>query len=468
MFVRFLFAMFISSYLGTQLIIILGNVSNNKMLKNRMHEPAFETTLQTAFDRATPLLIAAANQHGLCESVLATLTTDLFANSLKVQQGANSYNGLRGDDRMTLQLFVDNQPACVYPHTTPGIIMQGAPDKWDNTRIRVQDEAGDVLGDSWTAHIQLVSADHPGIRLFASLHVLSPLTATFSDKSFQYSNLLVYIFLLNLCSALALVPLLVRRIRRAERVAKGWTQGDFTARIQDTRNDAFGSLTQSFNLLAASFMDVIKIKQELAAADERNRLARDLHDTAKQRAFAINLQLTALKSLAGRDMEESARITTLALASVHHLQSDLANVIKRMSASTIAEMGLKKALHQEFTTLLDGSGLQWSIRFQDTPDTVLLTVPHHTQQIFLIATEAAANVLRHAQATSLVLTLARTERHYVLSISDDGIGFDTANESSFGMGLANIRLRARSLPNGTLVINSHPETGTSIVVTFDL
>jgi two-component system NarL family sensor kinase len=262
--------------------------------------------------------------------------------------------------------------------------------------------------------------------------------------------------------------LLLRRIRRARRAARAWTLGDTRTRILDPSQDEFGELTRSFDRLADSFAEVIRVKQHLAAADERKRLARELHDTAKQRAFALSLQLTALKSSAARDPDRQARIVATSLALVGQLQSDLAGVIQRLSGSTVAELGMRAVLAEEVPALLEGSGVGWTLDIPDGADAALREAPAAAQQILLIAIEAVANAREHAQARRIVIAIREEGAGFLLGIDDDGQGFDAGDPGRPGMGLVNMRARARSLPHGEFAIASRPGAGTRIAVAFAL
>ena len=282
----------------------------------------------------------------------------------------------------------------------------------------------------------------------------------------ESASLVVYLGIISLFCALALAVLLVRRIRRAERAADAWAAGRLDARVGETSRDEFGRLAQRFDRMADALAEQIGVKQALAAADERNRLARDLHDTAKQRCFALGLQLSVLRHRAPRDPALLALVdAVISLAS--RLQNDLDDVIRRVGAPAIAEHGLRRTLEHALELLLRDSGLSWSLALDAADETTLARHPSLAAQLLLIVNEAAANALRHSRARALDVAIARRDGVFTCVVADDGDGFDPAMARA-GMGLANQRARAAMLPRGGIAVDSAPGRGTRVVVTFTL
>jgi signal transduction histidine kinase len=108
--------------------------------------------------------------------------------------------------------------------------------------------------------------------------------------------------------------------------------------------------------MADAMAAVIEGKQALAAAEERNRLALDLHDTAKQRAIARNLQLTALREVNRRNAV-GAGLADIAWSLTYQLQQDFTGIIRRLTAPTIAEAGYRPVLLDGVEMLLADSGI---------------------------------------------------------------------------------------------------------------
>lgn len=459
MFWRFFLLMFLSSCIVTGLFMVVANYIEVNRLEARIGAPSLEARIREKFTVMLPVLEQADGYPTLCEHVLRSLAFDVFAGPVLAKDGPNTLPKMVAATRFSMVYRRRQQVVCSYPAR-----LQAPADKSGASRFTVREEDGGLHLDAL-----IRSAATPDAALQTTLHIVGPRAALKKGDEFSWNLMFLFIGVLNLACAFSLVPLLVKRIRRAQAAARLWADGDINARIIDFQRDEFGALTRSFNHLANSFSEVIKIKQDLAASNERNKLARDLHDTAKQRAFALNLHLTALKSIGSSNPQESLKIATTALVLVQNLQSDLSSVIKRLSASTIAEIGIRRVLAGEFATLLDRSTLRWRLDVPDNIDSDLQGFPQFTQQVFLIAIEAATNALKHAGAHTVAIALAREGRVYRLAIEDDGIGIDAGALDRTGMGLANMRLRANSLPDGTFdLAPGTAGAGTRVLVTFTL
>lgn len=455
MFWRFLFAMFISSLIGIEMFVVVTSVYGQWQLRQKLTPGVVVELLKNDFAAVAPNLELAHDHPALCNAVLRSLSHTSTALTLLPDGGPNSLASMVKSGRLRLHYFWNGNEVCSYPANRrfEASVEPGASGNPDRQYYSVTRVAAEAMPTQLTLELTPRS-------VFAQI-----LQAT---EEMPWNVLLLFTAFQNFCCALTLAPILVRRIKRAEVVARGWTEGNMLSRINDSRRDEFGNLVRSFNQLADSFVDVIKVKQELAAVEERNRLARDLHDTAKQRAFALNLQLTALESLGASNQAESTRLATSALSLVHHLQNDLSNVIKRLSASTIAEVGMREVLRQEIASLFDGSGIHWNVLISDEVDGILRETPQLAQQILLIAIEAAANVLRHSSATTMRVRLSEADDEYTLSIEDDGKGLDVVESHSLGMGLTNMRLRTRSLPKGVFSMVNKDNGGIVVTVRFQL
>jgi signal transduction histidine kinase len=451
MFWRFFIAMFLASTVGMAAFGVGLHYLDNRRTRATLESAAFMDHAHEAFDAASPLLRFAAADRTTCEHALRLFMADLFPLGTLPNSGANALPQLLADGRAAFS-YANAGGGCSYPH---GALVDASAARMDGVAQPAKRNYQVLLGAG-------------GDRLALRLRLHGPLGALAHSPTSAWTAGFALIVVLNLACAATLVPLLVRRIRRAQRAARAWTQGDTRMRIVDTTGDEFGDLARSFNRLADSFAEVIRVKQHLAAADERNRLARELHDTAKQRAFALSLQLTALKSKAAQDPERRERIVATSATLVRQLQSDLAGVIQRLSGSTLAEAGVRAVLAEEVPALLDGSGIGWTVDIGADVDAALRAMPEISQQVLLIAIEAVANAREHARARSVAISLAPRAAGYVLEVADDGAGFDVRNPARVGMGLVNMRARARALPQGEFSIASAPASGTRVAVAFGL
>ncbi len=199
--------------------------------------------------------------------------------------------------------------------------------------------------------------------------------------------------------------------------------------------------------------------QEFAVLDDRDRIARDLHDAVIQRLFAIGLSLQGLtKSVAATGVAE--RLTKAV--------SDIDDTIRQIR-TTIFELGsggLEQSVRadvlslvREFDVIL---GFEVEVRFDGPVDTA---IPNQVSE-HLLATirESLTNVGRHAQATAASVTVAAKDQVCSVRILDNGVGFDLGDRASGdgGLGLGNLRRRAEKL-KGKLVIERRPEGGSALL-----
>jgi len=199
--------------------------------------------------------------------------------------------------------------------------------------------------------------------------------------------------------------------------------------------------------------------RELAIVEERNRLARDLHDSAKQRAFALSAQLDAVNSLVRRDPAAAEIHLQRAIRVADHLRQELANLILQLRPPEMDQGGLPAALRRY--------AAEWSQQCNVTVDVQVTgerPLPAEVEQaLFRIAQEALANVARHSQAGSAQVLLDYAPAQVSLTIADAGSGFDPS-EARPGVGTHSMQERAARLPNGLFRLDSGPGQGTRVTV----
>lgn len=263
---------------------------------------------------------------------------------------------------------------------------------------------------------------------------------------------------------IVIVWFVLRRIRRATRAADRWAAGDFSARIVDGSRDEFSALAERFNHMADALAQTIEVDKALAVSVERNRIGRDLHDTAKQRSFVLGLKLTELEHDARSHGE---LLTTIADARrlLDHLQQDLVRAVSGFNPPVITEWGLRDALSRSLSDLLSGSCIEWSLDLAPDIEHVLLSAAPVAQELLAITHEAVANARRHSGCSRICVS-AQGRARLAWIIEDNGKGFDPALPTH-GMGLTNLQWRASSLPDGALAVASSA-AGTRVAVSFNL
>lgn len=194
----------------------------------------------------------------------------------------------------------------------------------------------------------------------------------------------------------------------------------------------------------------------VARADERTRLARQIHDTLAQRLTAIGLHLEAALDRTGGDAALRETLSRAIELSRTGLEEARTAIRELRTAGARPLLESLDALAHAFTA---EHGIRVHVRSRGH---AALT-PQQEDDLFHIAGEALTNVARHARATDVELTLAATRRAIRLEVSDNGRGFSAPKPAS-GFGLLGMRERAAAL-GGRLRVTSTPGHGTRVVFT---
>jgi PAS domain S-box-containing protein len=198
--------------------------------------------------------------------------------------------------------------------------------------------------------------------------------------------------------------------------------------------------------------------QELAALEERQRLARELHDSVTQSLFSMTLMSRALPRLLDREpvraREQLERLSELSQGALAEMRA----LIFELRPESLADEGLVNALTKQADGLRARHGIDIAVALGQEPDLPLDT----KHALYRIAQEALHNAIKHARARHLRLRLEQTAQDWVLEVSDDGVGFDPAASFAGHLGLHSMRERAAAL-RGSLEIDSAPGRGTHII-----
>lgn len=203
----------------------------------------------------------------------------------------------------------------------------------------------------------------------------------------------------------------------------------------------------------------------LAIVEERSRIGMDLHDGVIQSIYAVGLTLESARLLLPADPEEANEILLQAIASLNDVIRDIRNFILDLRPQRFTG-----DLNQALARLLREfqANAMVPVRFTASRE-VLSNMPQPVARtIFLTLQEALANVARHARASQVTVDLQQQDSMVVLSITDDGQGFNVREQTqSVGHGLANMRTRAEER-NGLFSIQSTPGEGTAICLQLPL
>jgi signal transduction histidine kinase len=203
--------------------------------------------------------------------------------------------------------------------------------------------------------------------------------------------------------------------------------------------------------------------QELAALEERQKLARDLHDSVSQALYGIALGLHTARIQLGRDPDELPESLDYLLTLAEAALAEMRALIFELRPESLEHEGLVAALSKQGAALQARHNVIVQMDLCDEPPLPIVT----KQELYRIAQEALQNVIKHAHAGSVDLALRRTADVVMLEIGDDGVGFDPLGSYPGHLGLRSMRERVERL-GGVLQIESASGQGTRLVVKVPL
>lgn len=201
--------------------------------------------------------------------------------------------------------------------------------------------------------------------------------------------------------------------------------------------------------------------KQLAVTKERQRLARELHDSVTQVLYSVILyaDATRLALAADKKVEASENLHELRILA-RQAMADMRLLLFRLHPPVLEEEGLVAALQARLEAIEARAGLQIDLRVEGENRLPIAM----EDELYKIAQEALNNVVKHAKAEQVTVHLHFTDQACRLTIQDDGIGFDPATvQGGGGLGLRSIAERVKQL-DGTLRLESTPGGGTTLQV----
>ncbi|HZV49298.1 MAG TPA: GAF domain-containing sensor histidine kinase [Candidatus Dormibacteraeota bacterium] len=218
-------------------------------------------------------------------------------------------------------------------------------------------------------------------------------------------------------------------------------------------------VVESFARQTSVALESARTRRELSRLvllEERERIARELHDGIIQSLFAVGMGLQGAALMISE--EEARRRIEEAVGELDRVIRDLRGYIFGLRPGLLAERGLEESLRGLAREFEAASGLVTEVEVD--PEVAVGLAPL-ASQLVQMAREGLSNVVRHAQARRCRLRLKGEGQAAVLSVEDDGVGFDPEQARSAGQGLRNLRERAEALGGG-MRISSLPGRGTVV------
>ncbi len=205
--------------------------------------------------------------------------------------------------------------------------------------------------------------------------------------------------------------------------------------------------------------------EELAITRERNRLARELHDTLAHSLSAVTVQIEAVRSLWDKQPQKAHAMLEKADATARTGLAEARRALQALRASPLQDLGLALALQELGQSAAERTGARLELR---VPDGLRGCLPNNVEQgIYRVAQETLENVVRHSAASTISVELREDDAAVTLRIEDDGAGIEAGSleeASEGGLGIRGMQERAL-LIGGQLEIDSAAGSGTRVTLT---
>jgi signal transduction histidine kinase len=292
------------------------------------------------------------------------------------------------------------------------------------------------------------------------------------------AQLLLTIILVSTTGVLVaafLTWILTRPILALVAATKSVAKGDFMPRVPRWADDEIGDLADAFNTMTEELARTEELRREreilrrqllekviTTQEDERRRIARELHDSTSQNLTSLIVGLRIMETNCVQCAAQS-KATDLRLVASETLD-EVHDLSMRLRPRVLDDLGLAAALERLVS--------EWQARYKIPVDVIIQLSERLSGEvetaIYRIAQEALTNIARHAQAKSASILVERRDAVVRVIVEDDGVGFDiNTNHGERHLGLLGMRERAELL-NGTLVVESTHEHGTSIFIEIPL
>lgn len=266
---------------------------------------------------------------------------------------------------------------------------------------------------------------------------------------------------------------ITRRMEELIEAIMRFERGNFTYRLPVDGEDEISLIGTHLNQMAERIEKQVASLQKLSTekaeweerqkqaviSEERQRLARELHDAVSQQLFAISLMSSAIKETLSDEENPMGKRIALIEKMAGNAQNEMRALLLHLRPVTLEGKGLKEGLEE----LLEEFKAKHPIDIYWEVESLPNLLKGIEDQLFRIVQEGLSNVFRHAQATSITVRLVARNRYVYLRIIDNGVGFDMSKVKHSSYGLQSIQERASEI-GGIAEVVSFPGKGTQVEV----
>ncbi|WP_084218442.1 sensor histidine kinase [Sulfurospirillum arsenophilum] len=291
------------------------------------------------------------------------------------------------------------------------------------------------------------------------------------DPWIQFKSVMIFLFHIWGKVLLLSVPIgiicgliasryVTKQLQKMNEITESWRQGNFQKKISLPNDDVLMRHSEHLNNMARDLEMYLNLKQNLAISDERNRLARELHDTVKQKLFALGLQMATIKTKSAA-MEVAGEHIFEAEAITREAQHDLMEIITQLHPIE----GNNTSLFERIVMIAEDFKRRFGISIELKYSEFLQCNTYTEHHILRIVQESLINAVRHGKASKIVIASERHSETITLTIIDNGVGFMTEQKTG-GLGLISMHERVQELIDGTFDIKSTVGVGTQITLSW--
>jgi len=210
--------------------------------------------------------------------------------------------------------------------------------------------------------------------------------------------------------------------------------------------------------LATEKAEELESRIQEIVSQERNRLARELHDSVSQQLFAASMMMSAINETKGPSEDREAKQLKMVEDMIHQSQLEMRALLLHLRPAALKGKSLQEGIEELLIELRQK--VTMNIKWKVEPFPLDKGVEDH---LFRILQESVSNTLRHSKAEQLEVLLIKRDDKVILRVVDDGLGFNVEETKAGSYGLQNMHERAGEI-GGTLKIVSVEKKGTRLEV----
>jgi len=235
----------------------------------------------------------------------------------------------------------------------------------------------------------------------------------------------------------------------------GWIENQLVTLQREQHTQLIGANKQLRKFALAN--------EKLAQTQERNRLARELHDTLAHTLSSVSVQLEAIKALFDRDPAEAKKMLRQTIENTKNGLTETRRTLVDLRSSELESYGLTQSLRNMGSSAAERGGFKIDFHLDKGMDVLSDEIGHC---LYRTTQEALENTLRYANAENVSINLLFDEDAIKLQVIDDGNGFNAEQVKKEHLGIRGMRERVEML-GGTFTIDSDPNNGTEITAVLE-